>query len=1091
MDSDQTSRDKKDLLVKKLKDIIGSGARVQRTSSVGEFKINCNFKQGLRLAALSLIIISAAGAQTCAPISVPAVIVQGQTFQPAIVNGIDQVSTNSVRFQYTSTGTTNAVQIAYATAAQWAANGNTIIAGTAGVNYSLFQGTQGVNNIAAGSFLGNNITNLAPNTTYYIAGQASSNGGATWCPEVDESFTTLPWNGVQKPTSPNTFSVTEPVITGTDYTVGVGPCTTFAACVAVANPGDGIGIPPGTPVILPTGGGAPAFNSWKVPSAAIAVTPNYTTSTFSTTSVTGLSNGQQVHLGSTYYVPSPINPGVTYSLINVNASANTFQISQDGATPVTLNDNGNGALYVLPWPLTQSYVVIHSTASSANLPPPGVRLDPVAYGPYLGVIQMASPGETVLGFGFTAYYWLKDIEIMIAPNPTSATETDPTPSGQIFQTDPQTDHVVFDQCWLHPAPAPDRITLDAAKVGGTNIAILNSYIDNVESWRPTDTLPPSTVGTNTITINPGNYYSVSASNTNITCTISTPQTLTVSGTSGLSFYVSMPPGTCQLTVTAATGLTITGSGFTINYVASPGFPTDSNSNSTQLNIGSGTWYGTYIGWGDINGGGAGPAMPSRWVSETAAGVQLADGPGPFMFVNNTYIGDGIVGFFKDEFTGNGCSGVTACNYIYNTVDLTVQRNSIYWDPNYIITSPTWNGSWWFGRNGPEMKQGSRVLYDGNVVGPIYGGLGPGECLDLFTYVGSNSLTQVNVESTSDIEFRNNTCKNTGDGIQMSGGSINGLTPGRGMKRVWIHNNLFDNVNGYLQNPAPASANAHGFGIQFAAVQDLAIEHNTFAPNQAGDGSGSVIEQITQSGSLSVQNNIFGYDTESATPGFVFNTSGQNTPLPAPGNGAQGTSFLSYLNNVNLNNNVFLCTWSNDNPASLVEITGSACASASALYSATNWFPAGSALANRVSDVFWYSPGAYGIVGGNYRLKYQSPYFSSGSDHPTPGDFGDIGADINALEAAQGKVSNVHVSALTANTASITWLAPDSYACTLDYATSNFFNGSGSWTRVNSSATGPGGARVQTAALPSLPAGATITYRVNCAVMQPTGTFQTP
>jgi len=187
----------------------------------------------------------------------------------------------------------------------------------------------------------------------------------------------------------------------------------------------------------------------------------------------------------------------------------------------------------------------------------------------------------------------------------------------------------------------------------------------------------------------------------------------------------------------------------------------------------------------------------------------------------------------------------------------------------------------------------------------------------------------------------------------------------------------------------------------------------------------------------------------------------------------------------------LCTWSNGNPGSLVEITGSACASAAAMYSATNWFPAGSALANRISDVYWYSPGAYGTSGGNYRLNYQSPYFSSGSDHPTPGDFGDVGADINALEAAQGKVLNVHVSALGANTASITWLAPDSYACTLDYGTSNFFNGSGSWTRVNSTATGSAGARVQTAALSSLPAASTITYRVNCAVMQPTGTFQTP
>ena len=141
-----------------------------------------------------LLFLLAAGCygQTCTPLSFPAIIVQGQTFQPAIVNGIDQVTTNSVRFQYTSNSTSNAVLIVYATAAQWTANGNKIIAGTAGTNYSSFQGTYPINNTPAGSIFGNNITNLAANTTYYIAGLASSNGGSTWCPEVDESFTTHP-----------------------------------------------------------------------------------------------------------------------------------------------------------------------------------------------------------------------------------------------------------------------------------------------------------------------------------------------------------------------------------------------------------------------------------------------------------------------------------------------------------------------------------------------------------------------------------------------------------------------------------------------------------------------------------------------------------------------------------------------------------------------------------------------------------------------------------------------------------------------------------------------------------------------------------
>jgi hypothetical protein len=89
------------------------------------------------------------------------------------------------------------------------------------------------------------------------------------------------------------------------------------------------------------------------------------------------------------------------------------------------------------------------------------------------------------------------------------------------------------------------------------------------------------------------------------------------------------------------------------------------------------------------------------------------------------------------------------------------------------------------------------------------------------------------------------------------------------------------------------------------------------------------------------------------------------------------------------------------------------------------------------------------------------------------------------------VSNVHVSALSATTANVTWLAPDSFACSLDYGTNNFTGGSGSWTRAGSTATGPGGVRVQTASLTGLTAGTSYNFRVNCAVMQPTGAFQTP
>lgn len=1088
---------------------------------------NWIFRYALRIGALTLLSLLPAGAQTCTPLSFPAIIVQGQTYQPAIVNGIDQVSTNSVRFQYTANTAINAVNIVYATAAQWTVNGNKIVAGTAGTNYSSLLGTQPISSIASGTIFGNNITNLAPNTTYYMAGLASSNAGSTWCPEVDASFTTLPWSGVQKPHPPNTFTITEPTI-NTDYTLGTAPCNVgatayaqFIDCITnripesglLAGTNYGIGIVPGTPVVVPAANGP--INQWPIPPAAIAVTPNSPTAncwTYSTTNVGGasvsLTNHEQVRFNAGYqnYPPVPINQGVTYSILTgagVCGGGNTFEASQDGANPLMLTaSGGSGTQYILPWPATQGWLVIHSTASPSNLPPAGVRLDPVAYGSQLGIIEGSGPMGSVMNFSFTSHLWFQNIETTVQPNPSASTETDPPPSGFLFQIGTMTDHVIFNQTWEHGPPVPDGLNSNGWVMAGSYNAVVNSVTDDVAFARPSDDLNNGTVSGNVLYLNSGaqgysgSYYAPSSPTSHYTCSPNPANGITFGGASG-SFYVSLVPGTCAVTVTAATGMTASGTGVTLVSVASPtDYPRDANSVCvaahgkgcyTQLLVGQGTWNGSTLAYSDAGR----PAMASDWGSENATGIGLFAGTGPWEILNNFYSGVEIVGPFRDQDFNNGCPGgpQTQCPEIANTIDLTVQRNTIQWDPNFISSSPTWNGSWWFGRNGPEIKQGDRVLYDGNIIGPIYSGLGGGECLDLFTYNGATEGEYAQTplsEFTGDIEFRNNTCQSSGEGIQMSGGSVNGLMPGWGIHRVWIHNNLFDNTNGYLANPKPPnpSGNGHGFGVVLVSVQDVTIEHNTWAPNMAGDGSSAVQIGITQSGSLSIQNNVFNYDHSSGTPGFSFNTSGQAVPIPAPAPGAEGNTLLSYLHNVNLNNNVFLCTWSNDQPGSPTEITPSTCSSEAALYPANNYFPSGTTLANRVSAIGWNSPLSYGAAGGNYRLTGPSPYIAGGH---LASDGLDIGANIDQLEAAQGKVSNVHAYELSSTGATLAFLAPDSMGLTVDWGTSAFWTGSGAWTRV----TNAGGQRAQTVALTGLPAHGLIYYRVNGAVMQPTGTLQLP
>jgi phosphodiesterase/alkaline phosphatase D-like protein len=92
-----------------------------------------------------------------------------------------------------------------------------------------------------------------------------------------------------------------------------------------------------------------------------------------------------------------------------------------------------------------------------------------------------------------------------------------------------------------------------------------------------------------------------------------------------------------------------------------------------------------------------------------------------------------------------------------------------------------------------------------------------------------------------------------------------------------------------------------------------------------------------------------------------------------------------------------------------------------------------------------------------------------------------------LEAAQGKVALIGVpeANLTSTSAVVSFVAPDSMGCPVDYSASDS-NVITSFTRVSDS----GGARSRNITLSGLTPGTVYHYRVNCAVQQPTGQFRT-
>jgi hypothetical protein len=111
----------------------------------------------------------------------------------------------------------------------------------------------------------------------------------------------------------------------------------------------------------------------------------------------------------------------------------------------------------------------------------------------------------------------------------------------------------------------------------------------------------------------------------------------------------------------------------------------------------------------------------------------------------------------------------------------------------------------------------------------------------------------------------------------------------------------------------------------------------------------------------------------------------------------------------------------------------------------------------------------------------NPYTSGGTTHASDGT--DAGVDQDALEAAQGKVSNVRAFDIGSTKATVGFLAPDAVGCPVMWSSDNWV--------TSAMVSNSGGQRVQNVMLTGLPPHSTIQFQVVCVVMQPAGTFTTP
>ena len=364
-----------------------------------------------------------------------------------------------------------------------------------------------------------------------------------------------------------------------------------------------------------------------------------------------------------------------------------------------------------------------------------------------------------------------------------------------------------------------------------------------------------------------------------------------------------------------------------------------------------------------------------------------------------------------------------------------------------------DGLRYFHRQALEWKAGHRILLDGNIFDGAWVEDTPfGEFID---------FSSVSGQGIRDVDLQNNTFQHGASVLFSPSQTISGTPKVAPPIRFRFQNNLAWDINGhtyctYGQSFCPQWG---GYGVIFAGSQgaeDWIVNRNTIVGN-AGAQPSLLWMSDTRVEGLNFTNNIFHLSPgfgEGISAGNVVGTNGKPC-RNLFGKEAADCALQNYVFEHNL------LTGTDDRRT--IE----------------SWWP------GRKNYVPAH-PSELSVLGKpsrNPSMKLEQ--FELKTDLPS--EWNGYGADVNALEAAQGKVKRVDVppSSITSTSATVAFVAPDKAGCPVDYGSTDpsLIN---QFTRVNDA----GGKTDRNIALSQLSPSTLYYYRVNCAVQQPMGQFRT-
>jgi hypothetical protein len=920
------------------------------------------------------------------------------------------------------------------------------------------------------------VAGLTPATTYNICPEISADG-STWSSSAGVTITTLPLPAVHPapPIPPTTFDTSYPDTSDyVTYTVAsdcsdIGKAYT-AAVARQASQGTVIKIPAGTVC-----NGKNYQFALKPPDVQRWTPANVDLSagTITLGGTPKLIENQGVIFGRSYaalvsYPASKscefdtgIVSGQVYYVHVIDSATNTVQLKcGDRKTPMVFTTRGidkNQGFYWAPFPRRLKYIVIRSSTPDSELPPEHTRITPgwkskmasfVSPVSNLGVLSFAS---TLLMFGnedgnyenMTSSIRIgPGIEITTADSPEAHSASDPLTWYNLIVSYSYDSNIIFDRTYVHGQGTPNRITRGWFW-DGLNMGLVDSYLDNLVYYHSEYTgLNATKTSNNTLTVAAGVHNMGQGP-----VAVAGPRTITISGSgSGRGFIGLDMTHSNAFTIWLPPGLTASCSGDSCvaGAVVRPSNNTCGNADAWQKDSAGQTNVGV-IACVDITGGSitrvvAADARDSVAGSQEGSSFMIGgNGPGPYVAVNNHFEGAGLI-WHHDDSGGNArIRG-----------DYTYRRNYFKAPLTYMYGSAHSDGLSYFMRQPLEWKSGRRINFNGNIM--------DGAWVEVTQASVFLALTSVNGEGITDIDIQNNTFMHgpgiTNTGIATAGSSFPQTLP---ILRFRFQNNLaWDIGSPYYwvrrQTLAPAGWMLEGPN----GNEDVVVNHNTMV------GNGGRLPVVmwpfdANTEGVSVTNNIFSIDSQ-------WQGLAQDGGVPQNAcSGLLGKAFADckftpkyvWENNLMIGNHV---------TRSLVM---------SYWPILKNYFPHSQDLNN----IGW--------------LNYQVPLHTLGNtqnlDFHLRANEHNVGADIDALEIAQGKVKLIGTpdGQLTQTSAAVAFVAPDRAGCPVDYSDFD----AAVMTKFKRVAD-PGGGRERSVTLTGLSPHTLYYYRVNCAVEQPIGSFRT-